>query len=89
MPLKKSFKISFLMLKVFSLLVVFLNSSFIFTFKGTSESIMKAKLTLPDYMFTIMYFMNNFKYLLLFYQEILKLIQVQNNYLPLNFVTGT
>ena len=65
MPLKKSFKISFFMLIVFSLLVVFLNSLFIFIFKGISESIPKANLTLPDYMFTIMYFINNFKHLLL------------------------
>ena len=53
------------MLIVFSLLVVFLNSSFIFIFKGISESITKDKLTLPDYIFTIMYFMNNSKDLLL------------------------
>ena len=33
--------------------------------KVTSGSIKTAKLTLPDYMFTIMYFVNNFKYLLL------------------------
>ena len=65
MPLKKSFKISFFMPIVFYLLVVFLNSSFIFIFKGTSESITKAKLTLSDYMFTIMYFINNFKHFLL------------------------
>ena len=64
-PLKKSFKISFFMLIVFSLLVVFLNSSFIFIFKGASESITKTNLTLPNYMFTIRYFINNFKHLLL------------------------
>ena len=65
MPLKtKSFKISVLMLLVFSLLVAFLISSIIFVFKGTSESIKKEKLTLPDYMFTIIYFVNNFKHLL-------------------------
>ena len=53
------------MLIVFSLLLVFLNSSFIFIFKGGSESITKTNLTLPDYMFTIRYFINNFKHLLL------------------------
>ena len=53
------------MLIVFSLLVVFLNSSFIFIFKGASESITKTNLTLPNYMFTIRYFINNFKHLLL------------------------
>ena len=59
------------MLIVFSLLVgcfFFVISSLIFIFKGTSECITKAKLTLPDYMFTIMYSINNFKHLpLLFY----------------------
>ena len=64
-PLKKSFKTSLFMLIVFSLLVVFLNSSFIFIFKGASESITKTNLTLPNYMFTIRYFINNFKHLLL------------------------
>ena len=59
MPLKKSFKISFLML------IVFLNFFLIFIFEGTSESITKPKLALPDYMFTIMSIMKNFKYLLL------------------------
>ena len=53
------------MLIVLFLLVVFLNSSFIFTFKGASESITKTNLTLLDYMFTIRYFINNFKYLVL------------------------
>ena len=53
------------MLIVFSLLLVFLNSSFIFIFNGGSESITKTNLTLPDYMFTIRYFINNFKHLLL------------------------
>ena len=59
MPLKESFKISFLML------IVFLNFLFTFIFEGTSESITKPKLALPDYMFTIMSIMKNFKYLLL------------------------
>ena len=61
MPLKKSFKISFLMLIVFLYELFFL----IFIFEGTSESITKPKLALPDYMFTIMSIMKNFKYLLL------------------------
>ena len=65
MPLKKSFKISFFMLIFVFLLAVFLNSSFTFIFKGASESITKKKLTLPDYMFTIRHFINNFKHLLL------------------------
>ena len=43
------------MLIAFSLLAVFLNTSLIFIFKGISESVAKVKLTLPDYMFTIMY----------------------------------
>ena len=64
-PLKKSFKISFFLLIVLILLVVFLSSSFIFIFKGASESIMKTNLTLPDYMSTIRYFINNFRHLLL------------------------
>ena len=65
MPLKKSIKILFLMLIVLFLLVVFLNSSFIFIFKGASESIMETILTCPYYMFAIRYFINNFKHLLL------------------------
>ena len=69
MPLKKTFKILFFMLIAFSLLAFFLNSSLIFIFKGTSESIAKVKLTLPDYMFTIMYLINNFKHLLLLLSE--------------------
>ena len=66
----------------------FFNYLFIFIFKDTSESMIKAKLTLPDYMFSIMYFINNFKHLLLYYQDILKLIQVQNDHLTLNFAIG-
>ena len=65
MPLKKSFKISFFMLIILFLLVVFLNSSFIFIFKGASESITETNLTSPDYMFTIRYLINSFKHLLL------------------------
>ena len=52
------------MLIVF-LLVVFLNSPFSCIFKGASKSITKTNLTLPDYMLTIRYFINNFKHLLL------------------------
>ena len=65
MPLKKPFKIPFLMLIVLFLLVVFLNSLFIFIFKGASESITVTILTWPVYMFAIRYFINNFKHLLL------------------------
>ena len=54
---QKSFKKLFFVLIVFSFLVIFLNSS--------SESITKTNVTLPDYMFTIRYFINNFKHLLL------------------------
>ena len=43
----------------------FFNSSFIFTFKGVSESITKTNLAFPDYMFTIRYSINKFKHLLL------------------------
>ena len=53
------------MLIVFSLFVVSLNLSSIFIFKAASERIMKTNLTLPDYMFTIMCFINNFKHILL------------------------
>ena len=85
MPLKKSFKIPFFMLIILFLLVVFLNSSFTFIFKSTSESIKETNLSLSDYMFTISYLINNFKHL----QEILRLIPVQNDHLKLNFITGT
>ena len=54
---QKSFKKLFFVLIVFSFLVIFLNSS--------SESITKTNVTLPDYMFTIRYFINNFTHLLL------------------------
>ena len=65
MSLKKSFKMPFLMLIVLFILVVFLNSSFILIFKGTSEIITETILTWLDYMFAIRYFINNFKHLLL------------------------
>ena len=61
MPLKKSFKIPFLMLIVLFLLFVFLNSSFIFIFKGPSENITVTILTWPVYIFAIRYFINSFK----------------------------
>ena len=64
-PFKKSFKKPFFMLVILFLLVVFLNSSFIFIFKGASESITETILTWSDYMFAIRYFINNFKHLLL------------------------
>ena len=65
MPLKKSFKIPFFMLIILFLLVVFLNSSFIFIFKGASESMTETNLTWPDFIFTIRYLINDFKHLLL------------------------
>ena len=65
MPLKKSFKIPFFMLIVLFLLVVFLNSSFFFIFKGTSDSIKETILTWPAYMFAITCLINNFKHILL------------------------
>ena len=64
MSINKSFKIPFFMLLVFSLVNTFLNSSFIL-YKGTSESMTESKLTFPDCMLTIMYFINNFNNLLL------------------------
>ena len=53
------------MLIILFLLIVFLNSSFIFIFKDAFESIKETNLTWPDYMFTIRYLINNFKHLLL------------------------
>ena len=64
MSINKSFKILFLKLLFFSLVIAFLNSSFIL-YKGTSESLANSKLTFPDYMLTIIFFINNFKHLLL------------------------
>ena len=58
------------MLIVLFLLVFFFYSSFIFIFKDVSESITKINLTLPDYMFTIRYFINKFKHLLLLSENI-------------------
>ena len=54
-----------MLIVLFSLVSFFFNSSFIFTFKGVSESITKTNLAFPDYMFTIRYSINKFKHLLL------------------------
>ena len=71
MPINKSFKIPFFKLLVFSLVTFFLNFSFILIYKGTFASMMKSKLTFPDNMLTIMYFINNFKrFLLLLWGDI-------------------
>ena len=48
MPFKKSFKKPFFMLVILFLLVVFLDSSFIYIFKGASESITEINLIWPD-----------------------------------------
>ena len=64
MSINKSFKMPFFKLLVFYLVIAFLNSTFIL-YKGTSESLAKLKLTFLDYMLTIMFFINNFKHLLL------------------------
>ena len=69
MPINKSFKIPSFQLLVFSLVIASLNSTFIL-YKGTSESLAKLKLTFPDYMLTIMFFINNFKHLLLVSRDI-------------------
>ena len=52
------------MLIVLLLSVVFLNSLFVFIFKGASESITETIFAWLDYMFAIRYFINNFKHLL-------------------------
>ena len=59
-----SFKMSFFKLLDFSLVIAFLDSFFIL-YKGTSESLAKSKPTFPDNMLTIMFFITNFKHLLL------------------------
>ena len=69
MPINKSFKIPFSQSLVFSLVIASLNSTFIL-YKGTSESLAKLKLTFPNYMLTIMFFINNFKHLLLVSRDI-------------------
>ena len=66
-PFKKSFKKPFFMLVILLLVA--------------SESITETNLTWPDHMFTIGYFINNFKHLLL--------ILIQNDHLTLNFLIGT
>ena len=60
------------MLVILFLLVLFhsfhsfiFNYSFILIFKGASESITETNLTWLEYMFTIRYFINSFKHLLL------------------------
>ena len=62
MPINESFKIPFFKLLVISLVIAFLNSFILY--KGTSERLVKSKQTFPDYMLTIMYFINTFKHLL-------------------------
>ena len=69
MPINKSFKIPFFQLLVFSLVIASLNSTFIL-YKGTSESLAKLKLTFPNYMLTITFFINNFKHLILLSRDI-------------------
>ena len=69
MPINKSFKIPFFQLLVFSLVIASLNSTFIL-YKSTSESLAKLKLTFPNYMLTITFFINNFKYLILLSRDI-------------------
>ena len=69
MPINKSFKIPFSQLLVFSLVIASLNSTFIL-YKGTSESLAKLKLTFPNYMLTITFFINNFKHLILLSRDI-------------------
>ena len=64
MPINKSFKVPFFKFSVFSLVIAFLNSTSIIC-KGTSESLAKLKLTFPDYVLTIMFFINNLRHLLL------------------------
>ena len=81
MPMNESFKIPFFKLLVFSSVIDFLNSTFIF-YKGISESLAKSKLTFPDYKLSNMFFINTYFY----YLEILKLIQAQKYHLRLNFV---
>ena len=55
MPINKSFKMPFFKLLVFYLVIAFLNSTFIL-YKGTSESLVKLKLTFPDYVLTIVFY---------------------------------
>ena len=85
MPINESFKIPFFKLLVFSSVIAFLNSTFIL-YKGTSECLANTKLAFPDYMLTIMFFVNNFKHLLLLSGDIDKLNQARKDHLTLNFV---
>ena len=69
MSINKSFKIPFFKILIFFLVIAFLNSSFILC-KGISGSLAKSKLIFPDYLLTIMFFINNFKHLLLLLGDI-------------------
>ena len=86
MPVNKSFVMPFFKLLIFSLVIAFLNSSFILS-KDTSESLAKSKLAFPDYMLTIMFFINNFKHLLLL-SGYIEVNQAWKDHLTLNFVIG-
>ena len=55
MLMNKSLKRPFFKLLVFSLVIAFLNSTFIL-YKGTSENLAKLILTFPDYMLTIVFY---------------------------------
>ena len=90
-PLKKSFKISFFILIVLFLLVVFLSSSFISIFKSASKSITKTNLNLSNYMSTIRYFINNFKHLLLSLSGDIEINPdpKRSSNIKFNIVTGT
>ena len=77
------------MLVILFLLVFCLNFSFIFIFKGASESITETNLTWPDYMFTIRYFIKYFKHFLLLLSGDIETNPGPNDNLTLNFVTGT
>ena len=68
------------------LLLVFHIYSFSFILKSASESITKTNLTLPDYIFTIGYFINNFKHLLVLFSGDIEINPGQNDHLTLNFV---
>ena len=55
MLMNKSLKRPFFKVLVFSLVIAFLNSTFIL-YKGTSENLAKLILTFPDYMLTIVFY---------------------------------
>ena len=88
MPINKSLKILSVKLSVFSLVTAFLNFSFILIYKGSSESMTKSKLNFPYYMLTIMYFINNFKHLLLLLSGDIEVNPDPKDHLTLNFVIG-